>query len=400
MHILLYHFYSRTPNPVYQEIAANLRQLGHVVWLGSRNQNDDLEWHDGEQVVGTIPGPYQYASHSSRVVKLTKSFQMFMFMWRVRSFANRIAPDIFQANILNLGWLLPLLRTSKTKFMYDIRQINENVDRSFKQRVIEKRNLWLMKMCARFLYDHTFFCHVGAARKILGQNWANRSSVIPVGIDQQFLEQIHSLDADQATVNAEGDHHTTKSSSKVRFLYVGTLSRLRSLEKLIKAAKTVSVKSEQFQLDFVGPDTTDGYYQDLVAELALDKMVSVKPPVLYHEIPQLMSTYDIGLAYVPDRPTWHYQPTIKVLEYRALGLPIVSTDVASHHGVVEDEVNGLFVKDDVNSIAESMIRYIEDDDFRESCQSNAITMRDGTTWAEVAQMYLDVYREQQDEVSH
>lgn len=393
MHILLYHFYSRTPNPVYQEIAANLRQLGHTVWLGSRNQEDNLAWHDGEEVVAVVPGPYVKGSTTSKLSKLGANLRNVSYMMRLAKFIKEVAPDIFQANVNNLGWLLPLMKKGNTYYLYDIRQINEAVNRSLKQRILEKRTVWTMKLCARYLYDHTFFCHAEAAKKILGAQWSERSSVIPVGIDQQFLDvdlesAVDVEDRCRDTANVE---LADEDDAKVRFIYVGTLSRLRNLDKLIHAAHAVAAKSQDFQLDLVGPDTSNGYYQNLVTELALDKLVHVKPPVAYHEVPQIMSTYDVGLAYVPDRPTWHYQPTIKVLEYRALGIPIISTDVATHREVVEENKNGLLVADSAVALADGMMRYVGDEAFLHSCQTNAVAMRRGITWLEVARMYATIY---------
>lgn len=397
MHILLYHFYSRTPNPVYQEIAANLRILGHTVWLGSRNEADDLAWHDGEKIVAVVPGPPAVAN--GKLDKLTANLRNLAYMIRVSRFVTKTAPDVFQANVNNLGWLLPLLKNGKTCYLYDIRQINEAVNRSMKQRIMEKRTVWTMKLCARYLYQHTFFCHAEAAKKILGERWADRSSVIPVGIDQKFLDWETNKEevTDSAIVSESTSHHQNRAA-KVRFLYVGTLSRLRNLDKLIHAAQAVATKSQDFQLDLVGPDTSNGYYQNLVTELALDHLVQVKPPVAYHDVPKIMSTYDVGLAYVPDRPTWHYQPTIKVLEYRALGIPIISTDVATHREIVEENKNGLLVADSAEALANGMMRYVSDEQFLQSCQTNAIAMRRGITWLEVAKMYATVYEQVLDHV--
>ncbi|MEM7131333.1 MAG: glycosyltransferase family 4 protein [Chloroflexota bacterium] len=383
MHILLYHFYSRTPNPVYQEVANNLRQLGHTVWLGSRDEDDNLAWHDGKQIIDVILGPYSKNPSTSVAGKLQENLGFLSYIMRVRAFIRQVAPDVVQANINNLGWLLPLGGPAKTAFMYDVRQINEAVDSSWKQRLNEKRTILNMRLCARFLYDHTFFCHKEAARKVLGENWAKYSSSIPVGIDHQFLS---------VPTTDEASNIAPEDLSPVRFVYIGTLSRLRSLEKLLWAASTASQSNRKMRLDLIGPDTSGGYYQKLIQELDIGNMVSIKPPVAYEQVPQTLLSYDVGLAYVPDRPTWHYQPTIKVLEYRALGMPIISTDVATHREIVEHNKNGLLVADTPEALADGMLRYLDDGQFLSECQTNARAMRRGTTWLEVAQMYEEAYQ--------
>jgi glycosyltransferase involved in cell wall biosynthesis len=129
--------------------------------------------------------------------------------------------------------------------------------------------------------------------------------------------------------------------------------------------------------------------------LELDSVVTFEPPVPYDCIPEVVSGYDVALAHVPDLPAdWHYHPTLKVLEYRALGLPIIATDVEPNRKVVEDGANGLLVRNSAASLAEGMLRFVTDREFLEQCQGRAASMRQGTSWRQVAEMYeRDVYRQ-------
>jgi glycosyltransferase involved in cell wall biosynthesis len=383
MHIVLFHFYSKKPNPVYQEIALALRRRGHTVWIGQPDERGDLEWRNGEQIVARQPGPYSVPAWLRRVkplAALLAQFNYARFVLRVRRFLTQAAPDVVQVNLSRLAWLLPLLSGALPRYVYDIRQINEEVSATLMGRVREALAAGAMSANARFFYAHTCFCHVGAAQRILGKQWAQRGSVVPVGIDQAFLAAPQAACAGAAR------------STGLRFVYVGTLSRLRSLEKLMRAIQRVAAVSDQFQVDFIGPDTSNGYYQRCIEELGIAGVAALLPPVHYTQIPGLLQRYDVGLAYVPDRPTWHYQPTIKVLEYRALGLPILSTNVASHREVVEHEVNGLLVADTEEALADGIERFVCDRSFLQQVCQAASVMRRGVTWDEVASQYeAEVY---------
>ena len=129
----------------------------------------------------------------------------------------------------------------------------------------------------------------------------------------------------------------------------------------------------------------------MVNDLDLNAVVTFRPPVPYDQVPELLWDHDVGLAYVPDRPTWHLQPTLKAVEYRAAGLPILSVDVAGHRELVKDGVNGLLVPDTVEGLAEGMLQLIQNRDFLERCRINASQMRQGTTLDEVARMYEEIY---------
>ncbi len=229
-------------------------------------------------------------------------------------------------------------------------------------------------------FERTFFCHVEAAKRVLGDHWEEFGTVVPVGVDDRFLA------IDSAKLVGPG------KNDRVRMVYVGTLSRLRNLEQLFYAAALLSKETEEFHLTLVGPDKTEGSLQRKIEELELTDLVTIMPPLEYDKVPEFLAQFHVGLAYVPDRPTWHYQPTIKVLEYRALGLPILSTDVLSHRGLVQDGVNGVMVSDTPESIAHGMRRLVLDREFLREVGVHARQMRQGLTWDNVAQQYEAAYQ--------
>jgi glycosyltransferase involved in cell wall biosynthesis len=305
----------------------------------------------------------------------------------VRQVLGRLRPDIVQVNSGILPWLLPLGATGGARFCFDVRQINEQVDSSLRAIVHERSALGQMRLAARATYDHTFFCHELAAARVLGPRWSERATVIPVAVEKEFLPYAHAP--------------VERRSPVVTFIYVGTLSPLRNLDRLIEAARRlVDQGIVDFQMTLVGPDRTNGFLERTVHELDVARHVRIDPPRPYEEIPGLLAGFDVGLAYVPDRPTWHYQPTIKVLEYRALGLPILSTDVQSHRGIVVDGVNGVMVADDPDAIAAGMSRFIRDRAFLASTVQRAREMRSGMTWSDVADAYLLKYRDLALEAGH
>jgi len=100
----------------------------------------------------------------------------------------------------------------------------------------------------------------------------------------------------------------------------------------------------------------------------------------------------VALAYVPELPAdWMYHPTLKVLEYRALGLPIIATDFRPNREIVENGVNGLLVENTPESIAAAMLRYICDPGFLARSSAEAQSRRAGLPWNNVADQYLALY---------
>ena len=383
MHIVLFHFYSN-PNPDYRNLAVGLRARGHTVWLGERDQNGDLTWHDGERIIALQKGPAALPKILRRVRLVTAVWRrvaFFHFMLRVRRLVQRARPDIIQVNpSVFVPWVLSVLMPEESRAILDVRQLNVGIRKDLVGRIKEWRLVMLRWLYARYLFDHTCFNHAGTARKVLGANWQASATVIPVGLHPFFLSQKTT------------DPSAKDSDDPVRFIYIGTLTRFRQLEQLVLASQRMLSETDRFRIVFIGPDETQGYLQEQINELNLNGVVSIMPPVPNDAAPALLADYDVGLAYVPNRATWHYQPTIKVRESLALGLPILSTDVLSHREVVKEGVNGLLVSNTVENLAEGMLQFVRDRAFLHRCWINAQTMRRGMTLDKVAEMYeQDVY---------
>ncbi len=387
MHVVLLHFYSHTPTPAYQEIASALRTRGHTVWVGARDKKGDLAWQNGEHVFSVTNGPASLPGWLVGIPLLGSIVERLVFlgfMLRVRSFLRESLPEIVQVNHASVRWLgiLPLFMPKQMHFVLDFRQVGQ---RGAKDPVGRFKG-WLTdswrRTCSRFIYDSTCFLHPAGANKILGPSWSNWGVVVPLGVSQRFL----ILDY------VESSHQDGENS--VRFLYIGTLSRIRHLEQILYAVQQVLPATRSFRVDFMGTDSAQGFYHNLISELGLDSVVRVEQPVPYQNVPEVIAGYDVALAYVPDRPAhWLYQPTMKVLEYRAVGKPMIASDNEPNRDVVEDGENGLLVQNTPESLAEGISRFVLDREFLVRCQENARQMRQGETWESVATMYeQDVYQ--------
>jgi len=214
----------------------------------------------------------------------------------------------------------------------------------------------------------------------LGSMWTRWATVVPLGVDARFL-------------SAPARVHADDEGYKVRFLYIGSLSRVRKLDRLLAAAALLKQRTNNFELHLVGPDNAEGYYQTEVKRLGLDDVAAVLPAVAYTDIPQVVSAADVAIAYVPEEPTdWQYQPTLKVLEYRALGVPIIATDVRPNRQEVDDGVNGLLCGNDPAAWASAMATFVDHSERVAAFCHRAQAMRRALSWRDVAEMYeRDIY---------
>ena len=244
MHILLAQFYSSQPTPDYDKIAAELRGRGHTVWVGTPNAAGDVEWRDGVGVVATVA-----AGRSALPRPLARRLAKIGRFRRVRRFIAQANPDIVQVNAFDLFRFLPVLMPRRTRYILDVRQINEQHGTGVLGRAKAALQNKARVLYSRLVFDHTTFLHPAGAQQVLGESWPRWATVVPMGVDPQFLA------ARRAVPLAGGP---------VSFIYIGRLTRRRRLERLLEAAALVARQTDHFRLVFMGYDASEGAYADAI----------------------------------------------------------------------------------------------------------------------------------------
>lgn len=386
MHIIFAQFYSHQPTPDYRIVAVELQKLGHTAWVVTPDEAGQLVMSDGKHIVSTLP-PLQLPKGKLRrmpfVGKLIQKWFRLVHAHQVQRFLLKSQPDIVQLNpaFLEFFDVLPLLSKSRVRFILDWRQIDE---RDYEGRFGKLKNrLYRLRrqLVSKYVYQHAFFLHAAGAKRVLGVGWDKWASVIPLGIDPRFLQQ-----------SRQSDSETTAVAKKTRFVYLGTISKQRKLAEVLQAAQRIQRVRTDFEVVFIGPDATAGYYQSMADGLMLQSVVRFLPPIAYEDVPCVLTRFDVALAYVPERPLdWQYHPTLKALEYRALGMPMIATDFEPNREIVLAGENGLLIENSVDSLADAMLQFVQDASFLEQKRECAQKMRQGMLWHDVTKLYLEAY---------
>ncbi len=379
MKIVLAQFYSNNPTPVYNELAIALRTQGHTVLVGTPDKDGNLVLSDGKGVVAILPGPAPTNSRVPIVRQILRRVHYLLFLGRVKKFLREFVPDIVQVNKTMFSGYVPMCMPSGMFFVFDVRQLGLWGNGSVKGRIANLRALKRIRYNARYSYNKSCFASTFAAERALGMQWRRWGAVTPIGVDKQFL-----------TFQLPPDIQT---GGKRTFVYIGTIGKMRNLELLLNAAAEVLRQNDRFSLTLIGPGDDREYYNGLIHSLGLTNHVYLGSPVPYQKIPETIARFDVAIAYVPNVEDWQYQPTLKVLEYRAMGIPIVATDNPPNREVVEQEVNGILTGNSPLELSAGMLRFIDDVGFFENVRSRARLMRSGRTWDDVANIHVnEVYR--------
>lgn len=376
MRIAIIQFYY-PPTPAYINVARFLRLKGHMVYLADCTKEKNLVWNFEKQKI-IQKGPINFSDWILKIPIASiflRRIAYIGFIFRISRFLRNNRMDIVHINVagFHLLWLIPLLIPKKMKSILYFGQVNRRTGLTGWFSNIE------MAMTSR-LFDRSCLESVVGAEEVFGKNWKKLASIVPAGVDSYFLDY--------------PSKRNYGSKGPVRFVYLGSIAQIRKLELIILAAKRMLNITSNFQIDFIGYDKSNGYYSKLIKKLNVGSVVKMKEPIKYKDVPRIISDYDVALGHVPEKPAdWKYYPPLKVLEYKALGIPILATDLKPNRKIVENGVNGLLVSNSVENLANAMLRFVNDRKFLRECKKNAQSKRDGTTWQEVADMYERVYQE-------
>jgi len=379
MFVVMLQFYSSTPAPDMHEMAVALRGWGHRVLVATPDRQGDLCFDEAGVEVIRISGAKPVSARSSRLLSgLARRLAQLAFMIRVRAVLDTLRPDIVQVNPTMLAFLLPLFRRRQSVYLLDVRQAGEVAGNDLSGQFRNWRMVMKHRLSAHLFYHHACFASEAAAERILGPRWPRLATIHRVGQDLSFL------------THQWAESHQLENTEPVRFVYIGSISKLRQLELLLAAIRQVAAVRQDFLVDFIGPDSTGGYYQRLVGEWGLGGTVRFLSSIPYSQVASTVATYDVALAYVPPLPDWQYQPTLKVLEYRALGIPILASDNAANRQIIQEDVNGLLVNHTQDGIASGLMRYVADRDYLLRVSESARCNRQGRTWADSAKEYVEL----------
>ncbi len=117
--------------------------------------------------------------------------------------------------------------------------------------------------------------------------------------------------------------------------YHGSISRTRGLLQFVDVAQFFRHRRSPPIFLLIGAGDALGAIRAEVERRSLDSLFRFVDAVPYEEIPDYLSLVDVGVVPYPDNWRWRHQSPLKVLEYLAMGIPVVATDLPAHRGISE-----------------------------------------------------------------
>jgi hypothetical protein len=124
-----------------------------------------------------------------------------------------------------------------------------------------------------------------------------------------------------------------------RFIYEGTLDKLRAFETVLTAFS--KVHSGHWKLSIVTRDSQ--YALEMVRRYAdLEKHIEIHHAKNRRQLLDLIAHADIGLALLPDIPFYNTSTPVKIFDYYASGVPCMMTGTKHNHTLFTQDLEAWF----------------------------------------------------------
>jgi glycosyltransferase involved in cell wall biosynthesis len=119
-------------------------------------------------------------------------------------------------------------------------------------------------------------------------------------------------------------------------LYHGAVEPNRGVATAIRALAALGERADGISLLVVGRGSALPAVRQEAERLGLSRRVVVREAVSYADIPRYLAVADAGMLPLPDLMWWRVSSPIKLMEYLAMGKPVLVTDIEAHRDVLGD----------------------------------------------------------------
>jgi glycosyltransferase involved in cell wall biosynthesis len=182
-----------------------------------------------------------------------------------------------------------------------------------------------------------------------------------------------------------------RDSNQVRIVYHGTVAHRHGIELAVRAMHALHAELPHSRLDIYGDGDASNSVLSLIRELGAASYVGFQPGMIPLEqlVPSLEGS-DIGvIPLLADGFTQYMLPT-KLLEYAAMGIPVIASDLTSIRDYFQDSQVEYVKPGDLADLIDALRRLVTDSQHRYRLATGAAKFYEQHNWASEERKYLGV----------
>ena len=182
------------------------------------------------------------------------------------------------------------------------------------------------------------------------------------------------------------------SGDPLRLVHHSALQRIYGLEVAVEALALLRERPNAplVTLDVYGDGPYRAAIEATIARHEVDDLVHLHGRVPIERLPALLAEADAGLVPSLPEPYMQYSLSTKLLEYVALGIPVIASDLTTFRSHFTDEAISFVPGGDSTALADAIVRFSDEPDAAVRRASEAQRQAAAYAWPEQAARYLAV----------
>ncbi len=176
---------------------------------------------------------------------------------------------------------------------------------------------------------------------------------------------------------------------ELRLIHHSNLQRIYGLAVLIEAVASLD-HVLPVRVDIFGGGPYRTALEAVVTRTGSAHRVRLNGPVPIDELPALIAAADLGVVPSLPEPYMHYSLSTKLLEYAAMGIPIVASDLATIRAHFTDEAIRYVPGGDPAALAAALLELAADPAAAARLGAEAHRQAAGYAWGTQAARYLEI----------
>lgn len=296
-------------------------------------------------------------------------------LWRrVRAVAEQVGPEIVVERFYTFGGTgLLAARALGVPAVLEVNSparpypgsLRDLLDRLTLVRPVDRWRRWQLRHAAAYY---------ATAEVLLPARLRGRTTVIVNGVDvERFRPGPEAPD-----------------TGPLRLVYVSSFRSWHGAEDLVVAVAEATGRGADLELVAIGAGPTLEAARELARERGIDAGVRFTGPVPHERVADELAAAHVGVApFSPERHRalemgWFWSP-IKIFEYMAAGLPVVTADIARLRELLPGDVARFYPPGDVDALADVLVALARDrEQVRRSGREARLLVRQRYTWDQQA----------------
>lgn len=180
-----------------------------------------------------------------------------------------------------------------------------------------------------------------------------------------------------------------REDGELRLIHHSNVQRIYGLEVAIDALALIDPAELPHRLDVYGDGPWRPHVEAAIARTGLADRVHLNGRVPIDALPGLLADADIGLVPSLPEPYLQYSLSTKLLEYAAMGVPIIASDLATFRAHFSDEAIRYVPGGQPDALAAAIHELAADPEAAARLGVGAQREASGYAWSVQARLYLE-----------